>query len=475
MHDCTGSRLTNQRVLSIEITGFLRLVNIEYRLFSSNIFLIQDEYRKLTWHCQDGPMNESMSHRWYARKKNVKVLRWWIQAVKENSSLRRILSTLSIMEYRYRLKVKNLDGRTNFSKSQSSFDERRTADAILPSSSSESVNEAKDSPPIIQNMPSKSSQKKWEKDKSSIALLLFLYLLQGVPLGMAGSIPLIIQTIGVSWSQQATFSFAFWPFSLKLLWAPLVDALYTKRFGRRKSWLIPTQYLIGFVMIILSYYINDILITTKTSQATQPSLLDLIFSLSLNVSILLRRYLFLDVDLFWIVISRRYTRRLCRWLGSVDALTVMYRIVSLESSFDRLDCRENVGWASTCNSVGQTAGYFLGNVVFLALESKDFANRYIRQTFGMELKTTGLITLPSENELIQMFRIYFYASKVFFSFGASSLSSPLHWSPYWNTKRMNPTISMNLISVLLKRIKSFLKFFVCPLFEAWPCCCWLWR
>jgi hypothetical protein len=56
--------------------------------------------------------------------------------------------------------------------------------------------------------------------------------------------------------------------------------------------------------------------------------------------------------------------------------------------------RENVGWASTCNSVGQTAGYFLGNVVFLALESKDFANRYIRQPFNLELQSTGLITLP---------------------------------------------------------------------------------
>ena len=78
-------------------------------------------------------------------------------------------------------------------------------------------------------------------------------------------LPLIIQTYGTTWSQQATFSFAFWPFSLKLLWAPVVDSLYLKRFGRRKSWLIPTQYLIGFVMIILSFYINDLLRTTDDS------------------------------------------------------------------------------------------------------------------------------------------------------------------------------------------------------------------
>jgi len=105
----------------------------------------------------------------------------------------------------------------------------------------------------------------WRKDRWNISLLLFLYLLQGIPLGMAASIPLIIQTYGASWSQQATFSFAFWPFSLKLLWAPVVDALYLKRFGRRKTWLIPIQYALGFVMILLSYYINDILLEPASS------------------------------------------------------------------------------------------------------------------------------------------------------------------------------------------------------------------
>lgn len=52
-------------------------------------------------------------------------------------------------------------------------------------------------------------------------------------------------------------------------------------------------------------------------------------------------------------------------------------------------CRRNVGWASTCNSVGQTAGYFLGNILFLALESADFCNKYLRS----EPQETGLITL----------------------------------------------------------------------------------
>ena len=50
--------------------------------------------------------------------------------------------------------------------------------------------------------------------------------------------------------------------------------------------------------------------------------------------------------------------------------------------------RKNVGYASTCNSVGQTAGYFMGNVVFLALTSADLSNKYLRT----EPQLTGVVT-----------------------------------------------------------------------------------
>lgn len=57
--------------------------------------------------------------------------------------------------------------------------------------------------------------------------------------------------------------------------------------------------------------------------------------------------------------------------------------------FKQTSYRKNVGYASTCNAVGQTAGYFLGNVVFLALESAEFCNNYLRST----PKETGVVTL----------------------------------------------------------------------------------
>ena len=96
-------------------------------------------------------------------------------------------------------------------------------------------------------------------DRSNIALLILLYVLQGIPLGLAGSIPYLLQSRQVSYTEQAMFSFAYWPFSIKLLWAPIVDAAYSASFGRRKSWLVPTQYLIGFFMYTLSGYVNELL------------------------------------------------------------------------------------------------------------------------------------------------------------------------------------------------------------------------
>ena len=91
-----------------------------------------------------------------------------------------------------------------------------------------------------------------KKDISKILFLIYIYFLQRIPLGLTASIPFLLADYTVDYSQQGTFSFANWPFSVKLLWAPLVDAIYIRRFGRRKSWLVPVQLLIGILMISLA-------------------------------------------------------------------------------------------------------------------------------------------------------------------------------------------------------------------------------
>ncbi|CAF3787347.1 unnamed protein product [Rotaria sp. Silwood1] len=78
---------------------------------------------------------------------------------------------------------------------------------------------------------------------------------------------------------------------LKLLWVPIIDALYIGRYGRRKTWLISVQYIIGLVMIILPYHINDILLATQVSTNNQPRFLlfwGIIFIISTTLIALLK-------------------------------------------------------------------------------------------------------------------------------------------------------------------------------------------
>jgi len=166
-------------------------------------------------------------------------------------------------------------------------------------------------------------------DEKNILVLLMLYVLQGIPLGLAGTIPLILTNRNVSYKQQAEFSFAIWPFSVKLLWAPIVDSVWLASVGRRKTWLVPTQYLLGLTMAVLSYNVDFYL--GKDGGAPQ-------------VTMLTGMFFFLNF------LAATQDIAVDGW-----ALTMLQR--------------HNVGYASTCNSVGQTAGYFLGYVFFMALES----------------------------------------------------------------------------------------------------------
>lgn len=97
------------------------------------------------------------------------------------------------------------------------------------------------------------------KDLHNVIFLMFLYILQGIPLGLGHSLTFIMGSRNVSYGDQGTFSLAFWPYSMKLLWAPIVDSLYIKKFGRRKSWLVPMQFIMGIFMILVADYVHELL------------------------------------------------------------------------------------------------------------------------------------------------------------------------------------------------------------------------
>ena len=55
----------------------------------------------------------------------------------------------------------------------------------------------------------------------------------------------------VSYTQIGIFSIASYPYSLKLLWSPLVDTFYWKSLGRRKSWIVPLQ--LGSAALMMTF------------------------------------------------------------------------------------------------------------------------------------------------------------------------------------------------------------------------------
>ena len=225
------------------------------------------------------------------------------------------------------------------------------------------------SPSTSRKSRGKKELKRQEQEKSGIAgdernilVLLFLYVLQGIPLGLAAAIPLILTNRNISYKQQAEFSFAYWPFSVKLLWAPIVDSCFIASFGRRKTWLVPVQYLIGVTMLVLSFNVDHYL--GDTPDAKEP-----------NVTILTAMFFFLNF------LAATQDIAVDGW-----ALTMLQR--------------HNVGYASTCNSVGQTAGYFLGYVFFMGLESYGLVTLASFLQFWavvFMIATTLVAVLKSEN------------------------------------------------------------------------------
>lgn len=189
-------------------------------------------------------------------------------------------------------------------------------------------------------------------DRGNVALLTLLYFMQGIVSGLSAAMPLLLQNYGASYTQQAKFSMAVWPFSLKLVWAPLIDSLYSKRFGRRKSWLIPTQFFTGIFMLILSFYINQWL-----SDGQKP-----------NIEILTMLYFGLN------------------FLAASQDITVDGWAVQMVK-------RRNTGYIATCNQCGQKTGFFVGFALFTALESADFCNKYLRNV----PETTGLISMSGKS------------------------------------------------------------------------------
>src|ERR1700748_2083134 len=89
-----------------------------------------------------------------------------------------------------------------------------------------------------------------------VLIVLFLGFSAGLPLALSGSTLLVwMREAGVDLGTIGLFALAGTPYTIKFLWAPLVDALdvplLSRWLGRRRGWLIFSQLLLIAAIVFL--------------------------------------------------------------------------------------------------------------------------------------------------------------------------------------------------------------------------------
>lgn len=85
--------------------------------------------------------------------------------------------------------------------------------------------------------------------RSSLILLASLYCAQGLPSGLlAHSLPVMLRQHGVDLAYIGLLKLLALPWLLKVLWAPWVDRLASRRLGHHRGWILPLQ--LGIISII---------------------------------------------------------------------------------------------------------------------------------------------------------------------------------------------------------------------------------
>jgi hypothetical protein len=191
-----------------------------------------------------------------------------------------------------------------------------------------------------------------KQDRRNFLLLVLLYFLQGIPMGLAsGSVPFLLKKMHLSYSQMGVFSLASYPYSLKLLWSPIVDAVWSPKVGRRKSWILPIPLCSGFAMLYMGARATKMMMDAGATDGSG------VWSFT-----------------WW-------------WFALVFLCAT--QDIAVDGWALTLISPTNLSYASTAQTVGLTAGQFLSYTVFLAFNSPDFANRWFRASPSTE----GVMTL----------------------------------------------------------------------------------
>ena len=118
---------------------------------------------------------------------------------------------------------------------------------------------APDAAPTVSEAASRAS---WRESMAvylqpRVLIVMMLGFSSGLPLALSGStLQIWMRESGIDLHDIGLFALVGTPYTLKFLWAPLVDALHipllTRRFGRRRGWLVFSQLLLIAAILLLA-------------------------------------------------------------------------------------------------------------------------------------------------------------------------------------------------------------------------------
>lgn len=90
--------------------------------------------------------------------------------------------------------------------------------------------------------------------RRSIILQFLLAISSGLPLALTSStLTVWLTEAGVSKASIGIFAAVAMPYSIKFLWAPLLDGIKLPIFGKRLGWIILTQVLMALAMVVMAF------------------------------------------------------------------------------------------------------------------------------------------------------------------------------------------------------------------------------
>ncbi|KAH6570120.1 hypothetical protein BASA62_004478 [Batrachochytrium salamandrivorans] len=214
------------------------------------------------------------------------------------------------------------------------------------------------------------------KDFGNMVLLVFLYMLQGVPLGLSmGSVPFLLKS-KLGYSDLALFSLSSYPYSMKLLWSPIVDSTFIRSIGRRKSWIVPIQAILGLSLLVLGSHIDAVM------AQVHPCVHSMIIFISVVNQVFKIRMPILFDQLGDTLGMHDMKDKLPVGMLALVFTTMVFLCATQDIAVDgwalTLLHEENKTYASTAQTIGLNTGYFLSFTVFLAFNSPELCNKYLR-------------------------------------------------------------------------------------------------